>query len=107
MALLVAFHWEHALISALVAVPRDGSFEGGMEALKPVFKDVVEPNQQREIQVAVLQALHQLHKIETAATFSTRLHAHMTAQVDREVGVAPTFQAVKLGTFLHIPIWTG
>ena len=107
VALLVAFHWKHTLVPAFVAVPRDCSFEGGVEALQAVFKDVVEPDQQRQMEVAALEAFHQFHKIKTPAAFSPRLHADVAAQIDREVGVAPAFEAVKLSTLLNIPWRTG
>ena len=44
--LLVAFHREHALVAPCVAVVSNGPLERGMQALKPVLKDVVEADQQ-------------------------------------------------------------
>jgi len=67
VALLVALHREHALVAAGIAVLRDGALEGGVQALQPVFEDVVEADQQRQAQITALQLLHQLHQIERAA----------------------------------------
>ena len=42
MALLVAFHREHALVAPRIAVVSDRPLERAMQSLKPVLKDVVE-----------------------------------------------------------------
>ena len=58
MALLVALNWENTLVATAIAVLSDCPFKGAMEPLQPVFQDVVETNQERQLEVAVLQALH-------------------------------------------------
>ena len=47
VALLVAFHREHPLVGAAVAVVLHGPPKGPMQALEPVFEDVVEAEQER------------------------------------------------------------
>ena len=101
--LLIALHREHALVAAAVAVLGDGPFEGGVEAFQSVFEDVVEANEQRQVEVAALEPLHQIHKIEAAAAFSAGLHTHVPAKVDGEVRVSPPLEAIQLCTVLNAP----
>ena len=89
MALLVALNWENTLISTAIAVLGDCPFKGAMEPLQPVFQDVVEANQKWQVQVAVLQALHQFHQIQGTTTVTAGLHDHMAATINAEIGITP------------------
>ena len=103
VALLVALHGEDTLVAAAVAVLGDGPFEGGVEAFQSVFEDVVEANEQRQVEVAALEPLHQIHQIKTAAALSAGLHTHVAAKIDGEVRGPPTLEAIQLGTVLNAP----
>ena len=74
-----------------------------MKALEPIFEDVIKPDQQRQVEVAALQAFHQFNQIQASATLSAWLHADMAAQIDGEVRISPTFQSIELGAVLNIP----
>ncbi len=95
VALLIAFHREDTLVTALVAVLGDRALKCGVKPLQPVFQDVVEANQKGQAEVATAQLGHQIHKVKTAAAFSLRLNADVSAAVDREVGLTPAVEPVE------------
>ena len=57
VALLVALHWENALVVAAIAVLGNGPLKGAMQPLEAVFEDVFKADQQRQLQIAALQSL--------------------------------------------------
>ena len=103
MALLVAFHREYPLISPLVAVLGDRAFKGAVEPFEPVFKDVVEANQERKAEVATAQLLNKVVEIQASAPLTLRLNADMAAGIDGKIRLAPSLQAIQLSTVLNRP----
>ena len=103
VALLVAFDWKHPLISPVVVVKGDGPFEGGVEALEPVFQNVVEADQQRWVKVACCEAFHQLDEIKGSTAVTARLNNDVPATVNRKIRFTPTFKPVQLCTAGHGP----
>ena len=107
MALLVAFDRKHPLVAAAVAVLGDGPLEGGMQALQPVFEDVIEADQQRQGEIAPLQLLHQVHQIQGAAPIAAGLDHHMAAAANGEIGVPPAVETIEGGPIGGAPAGRG
>ena len=96
MALLVALHWENALVVAAIAVLGNGPLKGAMQPLEAVFEDVFKADQQRQLQIAALQSLHQLHQIQRSTAITAGLHQHMAAGIDAEIGITPLIEPIEL-----------
>ena len=67
-----------------------------MQPLKAVFEDVLKANQQRQLQIAALQSLHQLHQIQGATAIAAGLHQHVAARIDAEIGITPLIEPIEL-----------
>ena len=103
MALLVAFDREDALIGSAVGVMSDGSLKRSVELLQPVLKDVVEPDEQRGLQISGFQPLQQVHQVKRTAAITARLDHNMPSGIDREIGCPPALKAVELRALCHGP----
>ena len=74
-----------------------------MEPFEPVFKDVVEANQEGEAEVATAQLLNKIVEIQASAPLTLRLNADMAAGIDGKIRLAPSLQAIQLSTVLNRP----
>ena len=82
------------MISPLVAVLGDCTFKGAVEPFEPVFKDVVEANQERKAEVATAQLLNKVVEIQASAPLTLRLNADVAAGINGKIRLAPSLQAI-------------
>ena len=102
-ALLIDLDRENRRVAVLVVVLGDGGGEGLGEVAQAVRENIGEADDHRRVQVAGLQALHDVVQVDFARGVLIRADHHMALGIDRKVTFAPGFHLVQIQRLLDLP----
>ena len=103
LAQLVDLDREDAPVGRLVTGVGDGGVEFLVEHVDAVAQQVLEPEQKREAETAVLGLVHDGHEIERGALVLHGLDRHVAGVVDAKIGVPPAGNVVNVERAGNIP----
>ena len=78
--------------------------EAAHQLVDAARQDVGEANQERRVQTAVADLLHQLPQVDPSLAAPVRVDGHVAGRADREVPPAPVVDGVELGALVDGPV---
>ena len=97
VALLVDLDRVDAAERAPVLVLHDRLLEGAEQLRQARLQDVGEPDEDRQVQAAAAEVVHQLLQVDLEGARTGGRHRHVAGLVDREEVAAPAPDVVQLG----------
>jgi hypothetical protein len=94
LALLVDLDGVDAAVTALVLVLVDGGFEGAVDLSQAVLQNIGEADQDRQVDAAQDQRVHQLFEVNRARGFLLGVHQDVPVLAHRKVALAPARDVV-------------
>ena len=96
LALLVHLDREHAAVLALVSVLLNGVLERAVNLAQAMFQNLAEANQNRRMDAAQNQLIHQFLQIDARASVLGRMNPQMPVRRRRRIALSPGVYIVEL-----------